>query len=265
MVRRRFPSPEGEFVSPPREPVPASAVASPGTAFALNVILLLLVWSRRKPSCKGKGCSRRKIKAGSSFLMRWEDHGGRWLNSWGPTAEPRARPPLAVARSAAGGCLRGGFPAADGAAAALSRGQRPPWVLCSGVWVLGRSRSEVVHREDTTRDYQGVLLWDVVLIQSYSCCTRTEGFYLKRDFKKFPKRTWSAPFFASSSQIGRERCSLERSECSPVFLFWLLKCIPVFFFFFLCICSLFSASGSRPERGRHIRPLVHLRFQDTPV
>lgn len=157
---------------------------------------------------------------------------GRWLNSWGPTAEPRARPPLAVARSAAGGCLRGGFPAADGAAAALSRGQRPPWVLCSGVWVLGRSRSEVVHREDTTRDYQGVLLWDVVLIQSYSCCTRTEGFYLKRDFKKFPKRTWSAPFFASSSQIGRERCSLERSECSPVFLFWLLKCIPVFFFFF---------------------------------
>lgn len=175
---------------------------------------------------------------------------GRWLNSWGPTAEPRARPPLAVARSAAGGCLRGGFPAADGAAAALSRGQRPPWVLCSGVWVLGRSRSEVVHREDTTRDYQGVLLWDVVLIQSYSCCTRTEGFYLKRDFKKFPKRTWSAPFFASSSQIGRERCSLERSECSPVFLFWLLKCIPVFFFFFFSAfapCSRHPAHAQREE------------------
>lgn len=84
MVRRRFPSPEGKFVSPPREPAPASAVASPGTAFALNVILLLLVWSRKTPSCKGKGCSRRKIKAGSSFLMRWEDHGvtGWILGDW---------------------------------------------------------------------------------------------------------------------------------------------------------------------------------------
>jgi len=97
-------------------------------------------------------------------------------------AEPRACPPLAVARSAAGGWLCGGFPAADGAAEALSRGQRPPWVLCSGVWVLGRSRSEVVHRKDTTRDNRGVLLWDVVLIQSYSCCTRTEGFYFKKRF-----------------------------------------------------------------------------------
>lgn len=71
---------------------------------------------------------------------------------------------------------------ADEAAEALSRGHRHPWVLCSGVWVLGRSRSEVVHREDTPVNREA-LLWGVELTRSCSCST-TEGFYFKKRFLK---------------------------------------------------------------------------------
>lgn len=75
---------------------------------------------------------------------------------------------------------------ADEAAEALSRGQRHPWVLCSGVWVLGRSRSEVVHRE--------ALLWGVELTWSYSCSTTTEGFYFKKRFLKVSKENTVCSF-----------------------------------------------------------------------
>ena len=73
-----------------------------------------------------------------------------------------------------------------------------------GLEVPQRSKSEVVHRENTTDNHQEALLLDTVntklLLQH-----KGRGFLLKE------KRTHSVPFFASSSQIWREDCSLEYS------------------------------------------------------
>lgn len=199
MVRRRFVSPEGQFVSARREPVTASAVASCkvcAQGLPLSWLSSCFFWFgflfTKEPSGKGKGCSRRKIKAVSSFFVRWEDRGALaefldWLLS------PRRRLWWGLAARREAGSMMDSQQA-DEAAEALSRGQRHLRVLWSGVWVLGRSGSEVVHREDTTRDSREALLWDVVLIRSYSCSTNTERFYFKKRFKKFSKENTVCSF-----------------------------------------------------------------------